>query len=621
MQRFCLTGPYQPPVPLVFELRARHIEVVYSDPPRISLAVGGGWSRASVSDTLTVSAFRYAPPRERQVSLSYQQAVALDDTTGSAWGSSTETDIEQAAQWSMADPLPAVVTTPHWSSPDARDVGITGAWLHAIPRDQDRLELVWKIAIPTDASTTTRHRDTDRYGDEWVYVEQLPPYMPGSKPLAFRFNGSRYLPARNPLVFFRLGRSLRDRPTQPRDQRASLRHGTPAQIDLDRSLLWSWGAPIDPVPTGIEYPDYDGPVVIIEPMQPPAEPDILESYMIANTVTLVVLPDRTPLDAQNIKVALDIDSFSWSFSADLKGQTSLNLVRPNADGQKTVEVDINGWKWQMLIERYSRTQKFPAEHYSINGASRSQLLAAPYAPARSAVNSAAVTARQAVEAQLSNTGFTLTWDAAGNSPADWTLPAGALSYQNQTALQVIARIAAAAGAVVRPARDSDALSVLPRYRAPVWEWPTAVMDRIIPTDIVTALGGEWAPQPAWNSCYVSGSNYGVAMDVRRAGTAGDNPAPDVLDDLITGTEVARQRGICEISQGGNQEIVSQVIPLFAASTTGNPGLVEPAMLCEIRGDGDTWRGLCLSTEISADGVGAARVTQTLRLERHTGGGY
>ena len=40
-------------------------------------------------------------------------------------------------------------------------------------------------------------------------------------------------------------------------------------MDLFRQLRWGWGRPMDPIPTGIKYPDYQGPVIIIEP---PAEP-------------------------------------------------------------------------------------------------------------------------------------------------------------------------------------------------------------------------------------------------------------------------------------------------------------------------------------------------------------
>ncbi|MDT4811433.1 hypothetical protein FQZ97_443720 [compost metagenome] len=86
---------------------------------------------------------------------------------------------------------------------------------------------------------------------------------------------------------------------------------------------------------------------------------------------------------------------------------------------------------------------------------------------------------------------------------------------------------------------------------------------------------------------------------------------------MTATDAARSRGISEISKGGDQEIVSLPIPLFPVGGSA-PGLVEPAMLCEVREPGETWRGLCLATEISAAGIGAAKVTQTLRLERHHG---
>ncbi|TBW03508.1 hypothetical protein E0E52_14700 [Azotobacter chroococcum] len=83
---------------------------------------------------------------------------------------------------------------------------------------------------------------------------------------------------------------------------------------------------------------------------------------------------------------------------------------------------------------------------------------------------------------------------------------------------------------------------------------------------------------------------------------------------MTGTDAARARGIAELAKGGNQEIVTLDLPLFPEATA--PGLIEPAMLCEVRDIDGTWRGLCLATEIGAEGVGAARVTQTVRLERH-----
>ena len=82
---------------------------------------------------------------------------------------------------------------------------------------------------------------------------------------------------------------------------------------------------------------------------------------------------------------------------------------------------------------------------------------------------------------------------------------------------------------------------------------------------------------------------------------------------MTGTEVARSRGICELSKGGNQAIETRRIPLFQKDD-GVPGLVQPGMLVEVRDEQATWRGLCLATDISAEGVGASRVWQTLRAD-------
>ena len=32
-----------------------------------------------------------------------------------------------------------------------------------------------------------------------------------------------------------------------------------------------------------------------------------------NIITVVVLPERTPIEITNLNIALDLDSFSWAF--------------------------------------------------------------------------------------------------------------------------------------------------------------------------------------------------------------------------------------------------------------------------------------------------------------------
>lgn len=581
----------------------------------LSVQFGSAWRRAVPDDRAArPSGWSAVAARNQQAAAPWGPASAQAQDWAGAWDQVGALDGASAARWAAGQGRDSAAQAA-WDTVPARDSRVWLAWDRSIRAQDVRLRLLYNPRpAARDQLLGLDHQSCDQYGARRNPQQLLEAslYVPGAAPLAFRFGGALYAPATEPLAFF----DFRYRPPvqaiQPVDVTVGARLQSARVIERRLALPWGWGRPIDPRPTSIEYPDYPGPVIVIDP---PAEPEILETYMIANTVSLVVLPERTPLNATSIRVSLDIDSFSWAVSADLADSASLDLVRPSAGQRRSVELNINGWVFVFIVERYGRQGTFPAWRYSFSGASRTQLLGDPYAPRRSAVNVAPINARQAAEAQLENTGFTLAWDSVNNNPPDWTLPPGALSYQDQTPVQVIARIAEAVGGVVRPSRDSDSLTVLSRYREAVWYWDQAVMDCILPLDIVSEVGGEYAPQPQWNSCYVSGTHQGVAVDVRRAGTAGELPAPDVYDDLMTDTQAGRHRGICELSKGGEQELVSLSLPLFPVGGSA-PGLVLPAMLCEVRGDEGGWRGLCLGVEIAAEGVGASRVTQTVRLERH-----
>ena len=558
------------------------------------------WSGTRAVQVDSVGTWQQATPANKAAAVGWSGHDAKDDATQLAWGAGEAHDLHAAAGFGAVPP---------------KDAGLQGAWDKSIQQVDLRIMLTYDPApARMDATAAPRYHRSDEHGPRYdaALERERSLYVPGTGLLAFSFGGQRYAPSTAPNVFFDFRYEPAARVIQPVDSGTAISINKARSVNRFLHLLWGRARALDPVPTGIEYPDYQGPITVIVP--PPAEPDILETYMIANSVSVVVLPDRVPLDMTGIRIGRDIDSFAWTLSAQLFGRTSLNQVRPDAAGPKQVEVTINGHVWVFLIERYSGTGKLADERYTLTGASRTQLLAAPYAPARSQVNTAPINAELAASNELINTGFTLEWDTWQLGPPDWTMPAGAFSYQAQTPMQVLAALAETAGGVVSPALAADVLTILPRYRAPVWQWSSAIMDRIIPAAIVSDWGSEWQPQPEWNSCYVSGTNYGVSVDVRRAGTAGDNPAPDVFTDWMTGTDPARSRGAAELCKGGNQEVVTLNLPLFPEATA--PGLVTPAQLCEVRDVEETWRGLCLGTEITAEGVGASRVKQTLRLERH-----
>ncbi len=582
----------------------------------INAKVGGRWSRAV--------------PADRPGDAVPWDALARSDLRAVAgWGHSAALQILARAQWAAVPSLDAAgrlawgeavgVTAAPWGMPwgwvPACDMGMSGSWGNRLRPLDVRLRLIYNPRpAAKDAFVRGRARRSNEHGQRFdaAAAVEASLYVPGNGPLSFSFGGQRYTPPSSPLVFFDFRYEPERPPIQPTDTGGiGVRWHSARRLNQRAWLPWGRARVLDGRLTELPYVDYPGPVKPLP--EPPPDPTILDTYMIANTVNLVALPSRTPIEAKNIRIGLDADSFSWTFSADIFTRAALELVQPDADGAGELELDINGWKWVVLVERYSRKQQFPTEAYTITGATRGQLLAAPYAPLRSALNSAPINAAQAAEAELQFTGFTLDWQAT-----DWTFPAGSLSYQSQTAIQVIARLAETVGAVVLPARDSDHLDIVPRYPAPPWEWSQvdAPIERVIPPAMMTDLGGEWTPQPAWNACYTSGTSVGCSMLVRRAGTAGNNPTPDVFDDWLTDQAANQARGTHELSKGGNIEIVSVTIPLFPFSDDHGVGLILPAHLYRVPEESGPWVGLCLGVDISAEGTGAVRVRQQIRLERH-----
>ncbi|AMO55830.1 hypothetical protein GZ77_08035 [Endozoicomonas montiporae] len=106
------------------------------------------------------------------------------------------------------------------------------------------------------------------------------------------------------------------------------------------------------------------------------------------------------------------------------------------------------------------------------------------------------------------------------------------------------------------------------------------MDAVIPASMVISLSASWRPEPQYNAVYVSGTHSGVSVNVKRAATAGDKPAPDILEDWLTETQVNTERGRNELAKGGNQSVITLHIPLTDTNTA--PGLVEPGQLVEVQ---------------------------------------
>jgi hypothetical protein len=367
--------------------------------------------------------------------------------------------------------------------------------------------------------------------------------------------------------------------------------------------------------TEVEFPSAAEPN--LPELTPPPEPDIKRTYRIMNASSLIEVTTGTPLEFKDLNVGLDADSFAWTMSATILNRASMDQIRPTADGPAEVTATINGHQWRFVIESYGLDKRFARETYSVKGASRTQLLAAPYAPKRTGRIESQTTAAQVMTEQLQYTGFSV---SRQSGLTDYVIPADAWGWDNKTTMEVIAELAEAQGAVVVPDKNTDELHIRHRYKqAGPWAYPDMPLgniDAIIADTMTISYASQWEPQPAYNAVFISGVTKGVAVDVVRTGTAGDKAAPDNFDDLNVEAYQCRERGLAVISASGNQEIVTieTVLP-----TSGSPGLIEPAMLVEVRDTREptkTWRGNVLGTSISVSNPGTGRVTQTVKIERH-----
>lgn len=347
------------------------------------------------------------------------------------------------------------------------------------------------------------------------------------------------------------------------------------------------------------------------------------AYVIINTLSVVRLPDRTPIHAESIDIAAAAGAAGWDLSMALADPDHVQLLQPSSAGPVSVEVTINGYVWVFVVESRGRQRQWDplqglVRTISVSGRSRSALLSAPYAPARSRVNTADRQAQQLVDDELENTGFTAEYSALS-----WLVPAGAWYYDGATPLDAIARVAAASGAVVLTDPATDTLRIVARYPVSPWDWTSTAPAHVILDDLVLDDSMSQRSVPRFDAVIVAGEleGKGVLVRVSRDGEAGNLYAPQATDPLINTVQVAAERGRNILSDRGEQELVDLTLPMLPASVVGGPHRIQPLELVQVQEAAGDWVGLSTAVRVSArsqrDASGDVLVVeQTVSLERH-----
>lgn len=340
-----------------------------------------------------------------------------------------------------------------------------------------------------------------------------------------------------------------------------------------------------------------------DPEPPRYQIPLLKVYMTVHSMEAVLLPSMEPVALTDVSIASDDDGFAWSLSANGPGHL-LEQLAPIGGIPVRIRVVVDGVDFVFVVQSLARTRRFGEHRVALQGVSTSALLGSPYMPEQTWLGNSPATAQQLLIQALEFTGVDLDWTIP-----DWLVPAGVWSHRG-TPLSAVMRVAEAVGAVVRSHRTQDRLIVAPRFPVLPWQWPAAVPDVSMPAAVIATDDLRPEPRAPYNAVYVSGQAGGILGHVLRAGSAGEQLAPQVTDALITDETAARQRGAVVLAGAGNKLIQSITMPLV---TGGNaPGLIQPGQLIEVADVGQTWRGLVRATRLSAS---MPVVRQQITVER------
>lgn len=339
------------------------------------------------------------------------------------------------------------------------------------------------------------------------------------------------------------------------------------------------------------------------------------TVVIVNDISVVRLPERTPINVGDGDIGMDVGSWAKTFSMNPLTADDFALLKAGTDGPREIEITINGHVFTFIVEDRGVDKRFVQHRFVVSGRSRTALLSAPYATPRTKVEGNIRTAAQLVDDELADTGFT-----ADYATVDWNVPAGAWSYAETTAIDAIVRIAEASGAVVQSDPEDKVLRIVPRYPASPWDWTVTSPDVTVLDDLAVTVNTRESHKPMYNKVFVSSEQLGVMGFFRRTGSGGGIYAPQAVHPLISNAVVHAERGRNVLSDRGTQHDVAMQLPLFASPVLpGQQGLLLPLQLAEVAEGGTTYLGLVTSNRISWSRDDARlTVWQTANIERHPG---
>jgi hypothetical protein len=562
------------------------------------------------------SVWRPQISRDRDQSLPWQDTASNDRPNGSGWGVVVRADATTALVSAYASALIQRLAAMPWGRVWATDRLRMLAWQPALYRRQEPAIFPWVVVYPRDAVNLAPWNRAQLP----ALIYQAPPAVPYVPPAGASINVT-LMPGYTPPSSMSLNAVLLGPGEKPSVivMRADppgdiIRWGLVSTADGRSVLRWGHGPQYrcpDPPPIDSGWTG--------SPNEPPPIPIARKVYIVMNDVSVVRLPERTPIEVLSVDLQASVDSWCWGVRMELADPTQIALLKPDGNGPKLVEITMNTYVWTAIIESRERSREFANAGVTVIGRSQTALLADDYTARRSLAVTDPYSAQQLANLEITQRALPFTIDWQG---LDWVVPGGVWYYQDLGPIDVIAQIAASRGAVLQSHPSDPKLIVQSRYPVSPWSWSAGVADVALPADWITNVDAHQQSKPVYDAVIIAGQQQGVLAKVTRAASAGVTFASQVVDQLIVTSSVAGERGRNVLADRGQQEQVDMDIPLFAPGTitAGMSGLYAPLLLVDVQDPSDPWQGQSVGVTITARRAGAdnkaLEIWQRVSLERH-----
>lgn len=357
------------------------------------------------------------------------------------------------------------------------------------------------------------------------------------------------------------------------------------------------------------YWDDGGGLIDAHPTLPPLdfnvpiEPQIRRSYLMTPQIACVRLSDNSSIVLRSI--SMQHSRNQWAPSCTLVFSSRGDAER--AEGE-TIKVSINGYDFYFIVEELSSSRSFGNTSYGASGRGLLAELAAPYKKSINYVNQTDRSFMGLASDIVANTGWTV-----ATSMTDFTVPAMAWSYSAKTPAEALNTMAVAIGAMLRVDAESRTINFVPKWPVSPWNTASSTPDVALHDGVILEHSERHEMRTMANAVLVRGEQIGVAVKVKRTGSAGDEFASDVLEKLITDPQAARMRGSHELAEVGDKKQTQLRTKLMVDLPP-----ITPGMLVGVTVDGKTYKATCDAWQLNAqtNNQGQTVVNQSLTLLRN-----